>query len=44
MSFWRKPNFVSSSIKFYDFLVNDLNCRYAWDVTKIIFLKTIKKI
>ena len=30
MSFWRKPNFVSSSIKIYDFVVNDLNCKYAW--------------
>lgn len=33
-NFWKKPNFVSSSIKFYDFLVNDINCNYAWRCNK----------
>ena len=43
MSFWRKPNFVSSSIKFYDFLVNDLNCRYAWRCHKDNIFKNYQK-
>ena len=34
MSFWKRSNFVSSSIKFYDYLVNDINCNYAWRCNK----------
>ena len=34
MSFWKKGNFVSSSIKIYDYLVNDINCKYAWRCDK----------
>lgn len=33
-NFWKKPNFVSSGIKFYDFLVNDINCNYVWRCNK----------
>jgi len=43
MSFWKKPNFVSSSIKFYDFLVNDLNCNYAWRCHKSNIFKNYQK-
>ena len=28
--FWRNRNIVTKSLKFYDFMVNDINCRYAW--------------
>ena len=30
MSFWRNKNFVSRFINVYDYLVNDINCKYAW--------------
>jgi hypothetical protein len=28
--FWRNKNIVTKSLKFYDYLVNDINCTYAW--------------
>jgi len=30
MSFWRNKNFVSRFINVYDYLVNDINCKYVW--------------
>ena len=28
--FWRNRNIVTKSLKLYDYLVNDINCSYAW--------------
>tara|TARA_B100000161_G_C33521009_1_gene401099 strand:+ start:47 stop:673 length:627 start_codon:yes stop_codon:yes gene_type:complete len=28
--FWKNRNIVTKGLKFYDYLVNDINCNYAW--------------
>ena len=32
--FWRNKNFITTSLKFYDFLVNDINCNFVWRCNK----------
>ena len=30
MSFWRANNVVTRTLKYYDYLVNEINCKYVW--------------
>ena len=30
MSFWRANNIVSRTLKYYDYFVNEINCKYIW--------------
>ena len=34
MSYWKNRNIISTTIRFYDYLVNDINCNYVWRCNK----------
>ena len=41
--FWKNRNIVTKSLKFYDYLVNDINCKYAWRCHKDNIFENYKK-
>lgn len=41
--FWKNRNIVTSYLKVYDFLVNDINCKYAWRCDKKNIFENYKK-
>jgi phospholipid N-methyltransferase len=41
--FWKNKNFVTYSLKFYDFAVNDINCNYVWRCNKKYIIQNYKK-
>ena len=41
--FWKNRNIVTSYLKGYDFLVNDINCKYAWRCHKKNIFENYKK-
>ncbi|VVU94689.1 hypothetical protein CPAV1605_414 [seawater metagenome] len=42
MSFWKRSNIVSNSLKYYDYLVNNINCKYVWKCDKSHILNNYK--
>lgn len=41
--FWKNKNFVTQSLKLYDFAVNDINCNYVWRCNKKNIIDNYKK-
>lgn len=41
--FWKNRNIVTSYLRAYDFLVNDINCKYAWRCHKKNIFENYKK-
>ena len=43
MLFWSRSNIISKSLRYYDFFVNEINCKFVWNCHKENIEKLYKK-